>query len=81
MNEQARCNGAHVMWPIIYFQNPPFRTHRMGVMENTEPTTSRGSIWQISDLGIIRRGAEILRLILAYERLIHKGNSRTDEVH
>jgi CheY-like chemotaxis protein len=29
----------------------------------------------------IRMGAEILRLILAYERLIHKGTSRTDAVH
>ena len=29
----------------------------------------------------IRMGAEILRLILAYERLIHKGTSRTEAVH
>ena len=29
----------------------------------------------------IRRGAEILRLILAYEDLIHKGSSRTEAVH
>jgi CheY-like chemotaxis protein len=29
----------------------------------------------------MRMGAEILRLILAYERLIHKGNSRTEAVH
>lgn len=29
----------------------------------------------------IRMGAEILRLILAYERLIHKGTMRTDAVH
>jgi len=29
----------------------------------------------------IRMGAEILRVILAYERLIHKGNSRTEAVH
>jgi len=29
----------------------------------------------------IRRGAEILRLILAYEDLIHKGSSRNETVH
>lgn len=29
----------------------------------------------------VRTGAEILRLILAYERLIHKGTSRTEAVH
>jgi len=29
----------------------------------------------------MRTGAEILRLILAYEQLIHKGNSRTEAVH
>jgi response regulator RpfG family c-di-GMP phosphodiesterase len=29
----------------------------------------------------IRQGAEILRLILAYERLIHKGISRSEAVH
>ncbi|HEY4904536.1 MAG TPA: HD domain-containing phosphohydrolase [Candidatus Sulfotelmatobacter sp.] len=29
----------------------------------------------------IRQGAEILRLTLAYERLIHKGSSRTEAVH
>ncbi len=29
----------------------------------------------------IQRGAEILRLILAYERLIHRGVSRTEAVH
>jgi ActR/RegA family two-component response regulator len=29
----------------------------------------------------IRKGAEILRLTLAYEKLIHKGSSRTDAVH
>jgi len=29
----------------------------------------------------LRTGAEILRLILAYERLIHKGTSRTEAVH
>jgi CheY-like chemotaxis protein len=29
----------------------------------------------------MRMGAEILRLVLAYERLIHKGNSRTEAVH
>jgi response regulator RpfG family c-di-GMP phosphodiesterase len=29
----------------------------------------------------IRMGAEILRLVLAYERLIHKGSSRTEAVH
>jgi response regulator RpfG family c-di-GMP phosphodiesterase len=29
----------------------------------------------------IRKGAEILRLTLAYERLIHKGKSRTEAVH
>jgi hypothetical protein len=29
----------------------------------------------------IRLGAEILRLTLAYERLIHKGTSRTEAVH
>ena len=29
----------------------------------------------------MRMGAEILRLILAYEQLIHKGNSRTEAVH
>jgi CheY-like chemotaxis protein len=29
----------------------------------------------------LRYGAEVLRLILAYERLIHKGTSRTEAVH
>jgi ActR/RegA family two-component response regulator len=29
----------------------------------------------------VRTGAEILRLILAYERLIHKGSTRTEAVH
>jgi hypothetical protein len=29
----------------------------------------------------MRKGAEILRLTLAYEKLIHKGSSRTDAVH
>jgi response regulator RpfG family c-di-GMP phosphodiesterase len=29
----------------------------------------------------IRKGAEILRLTLAYEKLIHKGKSRTEAVH
>jgi FixJ family two-component response regulator len=29
----------------------------------------------------MRMGAEILRLVLAYERLIHKGTSRTEAVH
>jgi ActR/RegA family two-component response regulator len=29
----------------------------------------------------IRTGAEILRLVLAYERLIHKGSSRTEALH
>ena len=29
----------------------------------------------------IRMGAEILRLVLAYERLIHQGTSRTEAVH
>jgi response regulator RpfG family c-di-GMP phosphodiesterase len=29
----------------------------------------------------IRMGAEILRLVLSYERMIHKGTSRTDAVH
>jgi response regulator RpfG family c-di-GMP phosphodiesterase len=29
----------------------------------------------------IRRGAEILRLTLAYEKLIHKGHSRTEAAH
>ena len=29
----------------------------------------------------MRRGAAILRLILAYERLIHQGNSRTEAAH
>lgn len=33
------------------------------------------------DLADVRMGAEILRLILAYERLIHKGKSRTEAVH
>ncbi len=29
----------------------------------------------------MRMGAEILRLVLAYERLIHKGTSRTEAAH
>ena len=29
----------------------------------------------------IRTGAEILRLVLAYERLVHKGTSRTEALH
>lgn len=33
------------------------------------------------EMAEIRRGAEILRLILAYEDLIHKGSSRTEAVH
>jgi len=35
----------------------------------------------VTERADIRMGAEILRLILAYERLIHKGNSRTEAVH
>jgi response regulator RpfG family c-di-GMP phosphodiesterase len=33
------------------------------------------------DMAEVRMGAKILRLTLAYERLIHKGNSRTEAVH
>ncbi|HEX4785127.1 MAG TPA: HD domain-containing phosphohydrolase [Candidatus Sulfotelmatobacter sp.] len=33
------------------------------------------------DLSDMRLGAEILRLILAYEQAIHKGNSRTEAAH
>jgi FixJ family two-component response regulator len=34
-----------------------------------------------ADLGDVRMGADILRLVLAYEQLIHKGKSRTEAVH
>jgi response regulator RpfG family c-di-GMP phosphodiesterase len=34
-----------------------------------------------SKMADVRRGAEILRLILAYEQLIRKGTSRTEAVH
>jgi len=34
-----------------------------------------------SETADMRMGAEILRLILAYETLIHKGSSRTEAVH
>src|ERR1700685_738728 len=34
-----------------------------------------------SKMADMRRGAEILRLILAYEQLIHKGTSRTEAAH
>ena len=33
------------------------------------------------DMADVRMGAEILRLVLAYEKLIHKGVSRTEAVH
>jgi len=33
------------------------------------------------DMNDVRMGAEILRLVLAYEKLIHKGISRTEAVH
>jgi response regulator RpfG family c-di-GMP phosphodiesterase len=33
------------------------------------------------DMADVRTGAEILRLVLAYEKLIHKGVSRTEAVH
>jgi response regulator RpfG family c-di-GMP phosphodiesterase len=33
------------------------------------------------DMADVRMGAEILRLVLVYEKLIHKGSSRTDAVH
>jgi len=33
------------------------------------------------DMGDVRMGAEILRLVLAYEKLIHRGTSRTEAVH
>jgi response regulator RpfG family c-di-GMP phosphodiesterase len=41
------------------------------------PTPAEGG----PDTADIRRGAEILRLILAYEDLIHKGTSRNETVH
>jgi hypothetical protein len=34
-----------------------------------------------SDMTDMRLGAEILRLVLAYEELIHKGTSRTEAAH
>jgi FixJ family two-component response regulator len=33
------------------------------------------------DMGDVRMGAEILRLVLAYEKMIHRGTSRTEAVH
>jgi hypothetical protein len=36
---------------------------------------------EIDDRADMRLGAEILRLTLAYEQLIHKGRSRTDAAH
>lgn len=33
------------------------------------------------DMADVKMGAEILRLVLAYEKLIHKGSSRTEAVH
>ncbi len=34
-----------------------------------------------ADMAEVRMGADILRLVLAYEQLIHKGKSRTEAVH
>jgi FixJ family two-component response regulator len=33
------------------------------------------------DMADVRMGAEILRLVLAYEKMIHRGTSRTEAVH
>jgi CheY-like chemotaxis protein len=50
---------------MIDYQNQPLPEPSSGDAQRTE----------------IRRGAEILRLILAYEKLIHKGASRTEAAH
>ncbi len=50
---------------MIEHQNKPLPDPAVGGSQNAD----------------MRRGAEILRLTLAYERLIHKGTSRTEAVH
>jgi hypothetical protein len=49
------------------------------IKNQNHPETDAGPVHaQNSD---IKRGAEMLRLVLAYEKLVHKGASRTQAVH
>ncbi len=79
MNEQAQYDAhPHVAYDLLS-KIPRLEPIAWMIEHQNQPLPEEASgKSQTSD---IRRGAEILRLILAYERLIHKGSSRTDAVH
>jgi len=76
-NEQAQYDAHPSVAYDLLSKIPRLEPIAWMIAHQTQPVPEASD----SETADMRMGAEILRLILAYERLIHKGTSRTEAVH
>jgi response regulator RpfG family c-di-GMP phosphodiesterase len=78
-NEQAQYDAHARVAADLLSKIPRLEPIAWMIEHQTQPLPEVGP--HESQTADIRQGAEILRLTLDYEKLIHKGTSRTDAVH
>jgi hypothetical protein len=76
-NEEAQYDAHPTVAYALLSKNPRLEPIAWMIQHQDQPVEKEDGV----ELGAMRLGAEILRLILAYEKSIHQGTSRTEAAH